>query len=266
MNGKLSSRDYEALSTYLDGVLDERAKSQLENRLQVEEYLLQEFEALKQTRRVLRSQPRLRAPRNFTLTSEMAGVRKQSFSSMGAYPTLRLASILATIFLVLVMAGDFVGSSMRPQTIAVSDLPQQAPMLVPGFGMGGGGGGGDGAPALTEEQAIDSVASEPAELEEPAAVMKMAPEKNASEGEETLQTAPAVAPSAAIQEEPLPQGEAKLLEEEAESVDRNHLEETEIETPGQTSWPLIRVLQILLAILAVGSGVGAFFLRKTFRE
>ncbi len=258
MNGKVSLRDFEALSAYLDGALDERSRTRLEKRIQSEVALKQEFEALKRTRVILRSQPRMRAPRNFTLTPQMAGTRQPARYTLGAYPVLRLASVLATIFLVLVMAGDLIGSSMRPQTIAASDLPQQAPFVMPGFGMGGGGGGGNDVPseaALSEEVApVEMPALEATQ----AANMKAMPETGMPGAESALQAAS----PAAVAEEPSlsePQAPAEETEQLAKDNGAQVFEEGEAR---QNSWPFIRVLQVLLAILAVGTGLGAFLLRR----
>ncbi len=100
------------------------------------------LDELRRTRAVLRSQPRLRAPRNFTLTAEMAGVRTGVRSSAqpvhGSYPVLRLASVLATIFFIVITIGELAVriAAPAPLTVAISqDQPAAAP-----FGMGGGGG------------------------------------------------------------------------------------------------------------------------------
>ena len=74
MKTKLSTRDRQALSAYLDGQLAPRQRRRLEERLQQEPALQDALDGLRHTRSILRSQPKLRAPRNFTLTPEMAGL------------------------------------------------------------------------------------------------------------------------------------------------------------------------------------------------
>jgi hypothetical protein len=271
MNGKVSLRDYEALSAYLDGSLEERNLVRLEKRLQVEENLKQELETLRRTRLILRSQPRLRAPRNFTLTPQMAGVRQQARIYMGAFSALRLASVLATIFLVLVMAGDLIGSSMKPQTITASDLPQEAPLGMPAFGLGGGGGGGSDISSeaeIAESQiAEEAAAAKEAAVEMPAAqstdtaAMKAMPEAGALQAEPALQSAPpsvaAEEPGASEERLPAAESEGEINDDGMEALDEADLQ--------QTGWPILRILQVLLAVLAVGTGVGAFILRRTSR-
>lgn len=261
MNGKLSLRDYEALSAYLDGALDVRSQTHLEKRLQVEENLKQELEALKRNRIILRSQPRMRAPRNFTLTPQMAGVRQQARYSMGAFSALRLASVLATIFLVLVMAGDFVGSSMKPQTIVASDLPQQAPWAMPGFGMGGGGGGGSDVGSEPVMPAEDAAMEMPAVESTDTAAMKAMPEAGAPEAETALQAVPpaSLAEESAVSEAPPSAVEPEIS---ANAASREVAEEA----TGQTSWTFIKILQVLLALLAISTGLGALLLWRTSRN
>ena len=53
----------------------------------------------------------VRAPRNFTLTPEMAGVRTRSRPAMTLFPAFRLASALSSLLFVLVVLGDLLVSS-----------------------------------------------------------------------------------------------------------------------------------------------------------
>jgi hypothetical protein len=104
MTTKISPRDGELLSAYLDGQLAPRERAHLESRLQGDHQLRIALGELRRTRTILRSQPRLRAPRNFTLTPQMAGMPRRSPPSL--YPVLRLASVLAGLLFVVVLAGD----------------------------------------------------------------------------------------------------------------------------------------------------------------
>jgi anti-sigma factor RsiW len=88
----------EALSAYLDGQLTPKERSRLEKKLQASADLRAAMEEMRRTRAVLRSQPRLRAPRNFTLTPEMAGLRKQGTRSTPFSAYFGLASALANVF------------------------------------------------------------------------------------------------------------------------------------------------------------------------
>ena len=70
-----SSRDLEQLSAYLDGQLSQSSRTRLETRIQSDPALASALEELRQTRAFLRRTPQRRAPRNFTLTPGMAGIR-----------------------------------------------------------------------------------------------------------------------------------------------------------------------------------------------
>ncbi len=112
MTKYITSRDWEALSAYLDGYLTQKERQRLEERLLHSAELKYGLEELRRTRQVLRSQPKMRAPRNFTLTPDMVGVKTTRPSDPRIYPVMRLASVLASILLVLVVVGDFLTVSV----------------------------------------------------------------------------------------------------------------------------------------------------------
>jgi hypothetical protein len=100
--GRISSRDLERLSAYLDGQLSRAEVARLEARLRDEALLREALDGLRQAKAALASLPSLRPPRNFTLTREMAGVRPQR----RAYPALRLATAIATVAFLAVSGLD----------------------------------------------------------------------------------------------------------------------------------------------------------------
>jgi anti-sigma factor RsiW len=130
MNSQLSSRDWEYLSAYLDRQLKPKEIASLEARLSGDPVFSAALGELQRTRDALRNLPRMRAPRNFTLTPQMVGQRSslRSRSLLRARPALRLApvfgfaSALATFLLVLVIAGDFLGI-LAPATKPVAQVP-----------------------------------------------------------------------------------------------------------------------------------------------
>ncbi len=142
-----SFRDVELLSAYLDGQLSTSESARLESRLQSDPTLRSVMEDLSQSRTLLRKLPQRRAPRNFTLTPEKAGVRPPL---PRVFPVFRYASIFAGLLLAFSLAANTL-------------VPLAAP--PPAYGMGGGGpmvamapggsGGGDGN--------IDAQAAAPAE-------------------------------------------------------------------------------------------------------
>ena len=240
--GRIDLHDWEAISAYLDGALNSKQRAQLESRLEKDTEMRAALREMRHTRTVLRSQPRLRAPRNFTLTPQMAGVqagRRSQYDHVRdrtAFPVLRLASVLATIFFVVVAVGDLVGRSAKPALVA------QAPS--PMVGMGGGGAGGPGfGGGGAEVQMKEAVASEEAPVE-------AAPAMDSTAVMTATLTSPPDATAAAA-----------LPEEEIAPSDQASRE------TGQTSaapvWSLLRALQVLLALLAVSAGVGAWYIRRS---
>lgn len=121
MKTNASRREIEQLTAYLDGELSASESARLEARLKSNPELRVLLEDLRRTKALLRSLPPQRAPRHFTLTPQMAGIRP---SPPALFSALRLASALATILLVLVLAGDFLG------LIAPLSAPQYAPPAI----------------------------------------------------------------------------------------------------------------------------------------
>src|ERR1035437_6362001 len=101
-----SSRDLEQLSAYLDGQLSQSSRARLEIRIQSDPALASALEELRQTRTILRRTPQRRAPRNFTLTPGMAGIRPPVPRLV---PVLSWASAVATLFFIFTLGAGLVG-------------------------------------------------------------------------------------------------------------------------------------------------------------
>ncbi len=131
MSSQLSSRDWELLSAYLDRRLKPRELASLEARLSADPDLSAALGEIQRTRDALRSLPRLRAPRNFTLTPQMVGqrspVRTRPASRLA--PVFGFASALATFILVLVIVGDLLGI-LAPARKQVALAPQPTPPVA----------------------------------------------------------------------------------------------------------------------------------------
>jgi hypothetical protein len=130
MSPNLSTRDFEALSAYLDDQLPERERTRLEARLRTETRLQQALNDLDQTRRVLRAAPRMRAPRNFTLTPEMVPAPAPRF-----LPLVRFAFALASLMFVLSLAGNFAFAPLGGATTAALpaesvEMQEEAPQAL----------------------------------------------------------------------------------------------------------------------------------------
>jgi len=82
--------------------------------LQENPELQQGFEELRRTKAVLRSLPRYHVPRNFTLTPAMIGKESQP----RLFSVMRLASIMASILLVLTFIGEWLAIPRTTQLAA----------------------------------------------------------------------------------------------------------------------------------------------------
>lgn len=124
MRANLSDRDYEILSAYMDGQLSSGERSKLEERLRARPDLRTALEEMQKTRALLRSAPRRRAPRNFTLTPAMVGERKpRSAPWAGLFPVLSFTSAIAALALMVILTLQL-GPASTPQTVAMQ--PPQA--------------------------------------------------------------------------------------------------------------------------------------------
>jgi hypothetical protein len=135
----MNFRDVELLSTYLDGQLNPSDSARLESRLKTDPELAAVMDDLRAARSTLRQLPSRRAPRNFTLTPKMAGVKPPL---PRAYPIFRFASVFAALLFFLSYATNLVA-------------PRLSAASTPAYGYGVGGGSGcseeepcEAAPAL----------------------------------------------------------------------------------------------------------------------
>jgi hypothetical protein len=145
-----SFRDVELLSAYLDGGLSPSESARLESRLQSDPELAAVLNDLRQARGLLRQLPRRRAPRNFTLTPRMVGLKPPM---PRAYNPFRFASAFAALLLLFTIAVN----SLSPRMTFGAAAP------LPYGGVGGGCGEPCGnapadqaeAPAATEAPALE---------------------------------------------------------------------------------------------------------------
>jgi hypothetical protein len=133
----MNFRDVELLSAYLDGQLNPSDSARLESRLKTDLELVAVMDDLRAARSTLRHLPSRRAPRNFTLTPKMVGIKPPL---PRAYPILRFASVFAALLFFLSYATNLVA-------------PRLSATSAPAYGYGGGGGCGgeepcEAAPAL----------------------------------------------------------------------------------------------------------------------
>ena len=281
--GDLSTREWETLSAYLDEKLSPQEKAVLEKRLEENLELQVSLEDLRRTRSLLRIQPRMRAPRNFTLNPEMAGLRPGMRSLPSAYPVLRLASVLATIFFVLLsvsqlmLVGNQATSMVQPEFLAKETSAVGAEMLPqPSFGVGGGGS------SISADKEAVSTEALPAE-----APLALAPEQPTEVALEKMAGEPPQAtPEAGILiVTPLGLPSTSTPSNELENADQVVSATKEISPQGQITegvasplrgykernalargWTLLKAIQVFLAFLAVGTGLAAIWLHRSYHK
>lgn len=105
--------DVELLSAYLDGQLSPHQRSAVEARLRADPTLLTELDTLRTTRQMIRSLPRLRAPRNFILSAQANP--KRSPARLSAL--FGGVSALSSALLIMLVIGSLL---LRKQTTAES--------------------------------------------------------------------------------------------------------------------------------------------------
>jgi len=135
-------REIEQLSSYLDGQLSPSESARLEARIASDPELASAFNDLRAARGILRKLPARKAPRNFTLTRQMVGLKPPLPRS---YSFFRFSTAFATILLVL----TFAANSILPNIRFGAGAPMSAPAAQELYAPPGIGGG----PAATEAPA-----------------------------------------------------------------------------------------------------------------
>jgi hypothetical protein len=276
MMREMTNREWEALSAYLDNELAPKERANLETRLKQDQDLRMALQELRRTRIVLRSQPKMRAPRNFTLTPEMAGIKQQSRPASRAYPLFRLASALATIALVLVLVGDFFTAKPAAIPISRSSAPIEAPVSPPEAqaatpappGMGGGSGQ-EPQGVAPESSAADQSTPEPS-----MGIMAQAPAGTPESSEQPkLFTAPSMTGTPQPSQPAAPAAKLAPTQPQAEAQEQP-LQAQPVQEPTATGVvelaqpaksvqvPDLRYIEIGLAVVALISGLIAWYLRR----
>jgi hypothetical protein len=120
---KVSRRDIEALSSYLDGELSPTERTELVRRMRQDTGLQEELKNLQQARSVLRALPKARAPRNYTLKPHMLGLPITQ-PRRNLFPAARLVTVLATIFFIVVVGSDLITGGYLPFKGGIAAVPE----------------------------------------------------------------------------------------------------------------------------------------------
>jgi anti-sigma factor RsiW len=197
-------REIENLSAYLDGQLDKSDAAQVEARLKTDPELDSVLRDLRAARGILRKLPARKAPRNFTLTRQMVGLKPPLPRT---YSLFRFATAFAAILFVMSFSVNM-----------LSPFVSFGAPAAPGFGYGGGGDAAMEAPAATEEAPA-------AAAEEPMIEMAPAP---AEEGTRIVESTPTPA---------LKQPEESTAQDQAgETANQTPVEE---EAPASFNWTML---------------------------
>ena len=267
MKKTISPRDLELLSEYLDGRLDARKRANLEGRLKSNTELAETLHDLSQTRNLLRSMPKLKAPRSFKLTPEMVGRR----TAPRIYPAFQFASVLASLLLVLVLAGDFLGLGAR------SSAPAAAPVISaeqPGVGQTAE------AFSANSQQSQSATPASPQAGVPPSSALGSGSTEKASRAaaldanqtitptisaETGIQSTLAGSHVASVnpQATPPPATLEQAPPSEAAPGPLTFKAVGPVEAPRQSfSLPALRIGEIILALIALTTGLAAYFLRR----
>jgi anti-sigma factor RsiW len=128
-----AERREEALSAYIDGELGTRERADLERSLAEDATLRAELAELRQVVGMMREVPRAPLPRSFTLDPAVYGRAQRPWR--GLYPALRTATVLATLALIFLFAGDVLlglsGGALAPAAeVAMETEPAQMRQAV----------------------------------------------------------------------------------------------------------------------------------------
>jgi hypothetical protein len=280
MNRRISDREWRDLSAYLDGQLSPKQTTRLEKTLQGRAELRAALEDLEKTRAILRSQPRLRAPRNFTLNAEVLGVQRRQRPARQPAFAFGFASALASVMLVIVIAGEFLfgGQQMVASPVAMEaefveiTAPQlTAPETAPAEAPAELRAAPEELPAVTEAVEISQEAAEVTSKSiPPGATAELGimeyPAPLAADAQAPAiqpQTATPLPEASPVPTQAVPQVTAAISMAEPEQIGEQSepIQATPLREP--TFWNGWRVAQAVLLFAALASAVLALYLRRT---
>jgi len=277
-NERRSTHDIKILSAFLDNALNTSQQEKLQTRLAQEPELRQKLENLRRTKTMLANLPRVKSPRNFTLTPDMVTARQPQGSPF--FTTLKLATSFAAILLVtlfgieLLMGSGLMATRLASEAPAIESMrsvedTDTVPQPLIQWGATGGevagkGGGPDvhygmgSETFMAEEIAVEAEALPPEEMLEmmpvedfPADGYPVVPEAEESIGMTAIEEAPA--------EEDLILG--INLDQAGEIISKSspagYQEASKFERTNLLRWS-----QIVLAVIVLAGVIVLFILRS----
>ena len=270
------NQDLNLLSAYLDHALREPEQKRLETRLAQDPELRERLENLRRTKQLIGFLPRLKAPRNFTLTPQMVTVRKPR---QPLFVTLRYATTIAAVLLVALFSVEGITNLPKASMAEAPNAMEESartfdmettpePLIIWGgqeaavSGVGGGkgsGGGGEAGSFITEELTMEA---DPDVEEETAASVEVPAEITIDE----------VIPPEIPEEIPEDDHASNKAPDEnfilglntdegGQVIERSTPAEAIAKEPAIQISP-IRWVEIGLALIALGGGIGSLCLRK----
>jgi hypothetical protein len=119
----LSFREYEKFSAYLDGQLSPAETAKLEAQLKANPDWRLALDELSATRALLRNAPRYRAPRNFTLSPEVARQYARK-SWIPQFLTVRFSAAVATLSLIAALVLQLLPGARLATQVAMAPAPE----------------------------------------------------------------------------------------------------------------------------------------------
>jgi hypothetical protein len=247
------SRVLNNLSAYLDDALSAKERQELETRLEREPALQQRLKSLRKTKIILGYLPHQQAPRNFTLTPDMVADRTRKKPPL--FTALKFASSLAAILLVVLFGVEI----MLGRGLQIGPITAKAPMMETAI--------------LADESTPEPMLLwvEPEDQngrsdEEPILESEASPAERGIDDQHPSETPGSeVLPEISIAEEKSPDADIDILElDPDESGDHSTTGDPTVhDVESALAWQdMIRHLQIALAVLAVGGGLGLLILRS----
>ena len=284
-NQRRKNHDINLLSAYIDHALKPREQKRLEARLADDPQLRQKLNNLRRTKLALSRLTRLQAPRNFTLTPEMVTVRKPRRQPLQM--TLRLASALAAILLVVLFGAEFILAPTRqPEMLAaeapaaeapaaeapameaarVEDAEEPEPLIQWGPPNTGGEAGGMGGDSSAMEAPIMEM-----EAPEEEAPVEESPVEESPLPEDQPETFESPGEAEDPQEAATPEAKGDLIlginpDEGGEIITSSEPARAATEEAPQPWREALRWAQIALAAIALGGGLALLILRQRRRR
>jgi len=170
----------DVLSAYIDGELSPKEQARVEKHLAQCAACAQDLHTLRQTAALLEQLPPVAVPRSFAIRPAPAAQRVGLFQARRTYVFLRSATVVATILLAVVLAGDAFFTGLAPYLAPAREMAVPAAEVVP--------------EVEVEKAVVETV------VEREMVVAEALPEASIVEGEPAYAATPSPAPAVAARE------------------------------------------------------------------